>query len=760
MGLILRLTEMNGYETASWILEAAGLDAGQLHLGCSFVFRHSVGLTRLAQLANVEPGRLRALTYPPAGGAASAYRNLFFGRPVPKYVIRLRHPKVCPACLSESAYCRRMWELALVTACPIHRCILSDECPCCRKRIRWVRKDVSLCPCGFDWRATSPLHVEDSELEVSKQVYRLCGQLPTENNHANGNPLYGLGIEHLVPAISFVASQYKGIMDTKGKFWVPSSRNAEIHILLNKAFSVFEDWPHNYFSFLDWRRAQDNKVVAVGGLTKDFGNYGSALFHQLSSPAFDFLRDTFDEYLSTDWKGGYASSIKRLGRRDKKYVSRFDAAAKLRMTPEKIDDLITCGKLKGVIQRERKKRRFLVETSSIEQYGRELDDQIGLSEVTRLLKLSPLPVLSLVEHECLRPLRGRTVDQHKKWKFSRKEVKHLLLQIEAKVDGSLRGRASQTLSVGQAVLLFRRFKGLNTGWFVRSILDGNICPSDKTQEKGLAAFRFAKRPLVDYSRKLRRGPYGHNLGLPEVAESLGLERNFAYTLVREGILRAEKAENSNSSALVVSKQSVKSFASTYRLLTKKDAQELGTSTHSLVILLAERGVEPITGKGFGVGRYYLYEKAELEKIDLAAIYKEKREKRRQERKKTKLFNSSQTAEMLGVSVDEVNRLVEIGLLSPYRSILSSSKEDANYYFTPYVITIYKKNPISPAADLVSTSVAAGMLNESRDVFYERWVRTECVRPALFRATKGKLLFYKKDIKKLSALKNRGSKFLS
>jgi hypothetical protein len=181
---------------------------------------------------------------------------------------------------------------------------------------------------------------------------------------------------------------------------------------------------------------------------------------------------------------------------------------------------------------------------------------------------------------------------------------------------------------------------------------------------------------------------------------------------------------------------------------------MGTTTHRLVTWLADRDVKPITGRGFGGGRYYLYEEAELEKVDLTVIVKEERGKKRRERNRPKLFNSEQTAAMLGVSVDEVGKLAEGGLLSPYRSVLGGGGVSKEYFFTPYVISIYRKNPVGPGSDLVSSSVAAGMLGESTESFYEKWVRTGRMRPAPFRATKGKLLYYRSDIRKFAGPKKK------
>jgi hypothetical protein len=511
MGLILRWTEVNCYETSSWILEMAGLGRKRLHMGCTFLFDGEFDVANLARLARLEPHELIPMTYPPAGGSGSAYRSLFCGSPVPKYVIRLRRPKICPGCLSDSAYCRKIWDLALVSACPIHGCLLLDECPRCKRPITWVRNRVCVCPCGSDWRVAAPIQMEDWELCVARRVHELCGlrlQSAAVNRSANTNPLLSLDLEGLISALFFIVGQYVGNTDTKGKFIVPSRRNGEIHSLINKASLVFENWPENFCSFLDWRRTLKKNAKYVGGLRKEFTEYQDTLYEQLSSDRFDFIRIAFEEYLSTRWDGGYVSAIKRLNRQSprKRYVSRLVAATQLRTDFLKIDKLINSGKLNAIIYNEGRKRRILIEAESVEKLKRELKEQVGLQEAARLLNVSTKLVLDMVRYGCIKSLRGPGVDGYKLWKFSRLEIDALLAHIAEKIDEPPTSTAkSEAINFAKALLILRRRTSLGTGHFVRAILDGVISPYAKTKKVGLHSFQFLKKTLSDYAVSLMSG---------------------------------------------------------------------------------------------------------------------------------------------------------------------------------------------------------------------------------------------------------------
>ena len=300
LGYLLRLTGLNRLDTLSWMLQKAQIKSF-VQTNVSFVFDPSINLLSLAELTGVDLVELSALFYKPIDPQKAMGDYFMFGCTVPQYMIRVRQPKVCPACLQEAEYAHRLWELSPVTACPFHRCMLLDECPSCAKRISWSRSKVSCCQCGCDWRNYEARRVEESELGVSTQIYLQCKLLTsrgTPRQQTYNSPIYNVDLKSFLSALFFIASQYVGVVDTKGKHLAPSIRNAELHLLLCKALAVFDKWPNKYFAFLDWRKAQARETQSAGGLRNDFSGYKSALYTQLASSQLDFMRSAFERYLS------------------------------------------------------------------------------------------------------------------------------------------------------------------------------------------------------------------------------------------------------------------------------------------------------------------------------------------------------------------------------------------------------------------------------------------------------------------------------
>ena len=151
MGYVLRLTEKNGYDSLSRIFQSANVNYEGTHSACMLAFEATERVTGLAQLSCISLIELTRLTYQRLPSNTGVLLHYFFGQPVSQDLIRSNRPRICPDCLLESPYCRRVWEFSATTVCPNHRRLLIDECPKCNRRISWSRKNVTVCSCKFDW---------------------------------------------------------------------------------------------------------------------------------------------------------------------------------------------------------------------------------------------------------------------------------------------------------------------------------------------------------------------------------------------------------------------------------------------------------------------------------------------------------------------------------------------------------------------------------------------------------------------------------
>lgn len=90
-----------------------------------------------------------------------------FNRP---YHIRVSRPQLCGLCLEQSASARLVWDVSLVTCCPMHEVRLVDRCPSCSRALCWRRPNVVTCLCGYDFRHASGACGTPDEIWLSARI--------------------------------------------------------------------------------------------------------------------------------------------------------------------------------------------------------------------------------------------------------------------------------------------------------------------------------------------------------------------------------------------------------------------------------------------------------------------------------------------------------------------------------------------------------------------------------------------------------------
>lgn len=370
LGYVLRLTELNGYESISWIFQAANLNYEKSCAGKVFAFNPPNSLARLAEIAGINPAELFRLTYRRVTKPQGVHSYNFFGQAIPQYALRLSKPKVCPDCLSEYPYCRRVWELSAVTACLKHQCLLIDECPNCGKHLPWPRNKVLVCTCKYDWRCSPRTAVSEQQLKLTRQIYRLCA-LPSDASKSNSFPesVSGLTLDALLLVLFFIAGQSKGVSSTTNSHLVSAGGNQSFHDVLNIAYSVFENWPSNYFEFLNRRRAHEKNVRRTyqriaSSFYREFGSFYSGLYKVLSGNQFDFMRSAFIDYSNQVRMLEYLpSSVSNEETGDplkSQYISKSDVRRLLGVDNRWINHRIEMSKLKTITRSKGKKRLIFI----------------------------------------------------------------------------------------------------------------------------------------------------------------------------------------------------------------------------------------------------------------------------------------------------------------------------------------------------------------------------------------------------------------
>jgi muconolactone delta-isomerase len=520
---IVRLTEANGYETPSWIFSLSGIDYMELQWKFTFVFSRSEKLTNLAKLTGSTLDDLLSLLYIPAKSQSHYEDNHeydFFGALLNRSIIRPHCPKVCPKCLAASGYSLRIWDCSLVTACPIHECMLLDTCPACNRRIKCVRNKLCICSCGFDWRETNLTTIPEGQLALSRRIYQLCGALPREKlaNECE-SPLRGLGLQDFTIVMVFIAGLFGKLAWATGR---PSRsiklRNTQLHTLFTKAHKVFENWPHNFHQFVEVQSKGKKRFNPHGGelhtaLKREFGSFYGRLYEDLPGHQFDFMREAFAQFLTNRVKSqSEPSVIPSCGAA--KYISVVQARRLLKITHRTMFDLIKIGKIDFVIRNEGTAMQYLLRLSDVEDLKCKFEQSVSSRILAKELGVDCEVVRELGRAGILKTRWRPAVDGYHTTKFDRHSAQELLNRLS-----SLSMKAYEP-DDGYEILDFSTASklceslGVTVAVFVKAIADGEVRPCAVIENPGLGRFLFTRATLARYCSKTTARSYSNSQSRP------------------------------------------------------------------------------------------------------------------------------------------------------------------------------------------------------------------------------------------------------
>ncbi|MEM9510909.1 MAG: hypothetical protein AAGA16_25115, partial [Cyanobacteria bacterium P01_E01_bin.35] len=435
------------------------------------------------------------------------------------------------------------------------------------------------------------------------------------------HPILNLELEHLISLFSFFAGQLIDVGDTTGKFIAANRNNAELHELIIAAWDYLQDFPNSFERFLDWYKDKSSHPERDTGIARDFGNFYRRLYKNFPRQTFGFLHEAFENYLATQWDGGYLNS--KLGRiempensdqlcwcaeRNRKFLSGVETAKLLKITEAWVLRSLECGTLKGRLRKMGKRTSVLIERESAEAYLQNLKNAISPQDVAEILGIGRKAVVDLVKHSCLPAFRGRTVDGHQKWLIDRHAPVELLNSIDVLLSEVIDEVTTDKCSFDLAI---RRLSGsgCSMGRFVSGILDKTIVPVCKSKGTGLKQYHFdtqdVDRLVVEYFKKDE-----NVLSVLDVAILLGVKQQVAAFWIDRGFISAETKVHKHHRHRKVMRSSIKEFQAKY-VTAVELASQMNTSPRKIISVLKKQNIFPISGKLVDGGRQYLFWKKEV-----------------------------------------------------------------------------------------------------------------------------------------------------
>lgn len=582
-GYLLRLAEANCMSTSEL-----------LHLGVNFDVQ-SLEHHRLLPDPALDPDLYRHIAR--VGGSLDLTGRIW----------NQRYARCCPQCLAEEPTWKATWELFFHDACPKHGVWLVDQCASCGESLNWKRNSLLRCDCGADLRFEATQAAPES-------VRRLAARLEAKLFDRDGEqdpPLGGLSLEQTQRLIRYLGCH----LDLKAGPRPLKLRNAgqmdASWPVTSLAAELLRDWPNRFLIVLSHFYEQSSEQSRLGGVFHQTYHY---LYKGLPEAAYSPIREVFEGWLATHWKGGLALRNRRLPVELLKNVSWIHAgiaAKKLGISTNRLRSLVQEGKLEGQESVSNKGVRILlVRQDQLSGLRDQLGAEMTLAEAIESLGIGKVRLRRVLRF--LFPEARKIGDKlHLPWCVPRAEVERLLEIGSGLPVVSIPEEHEVSLA---HVLKYWNWQADEIVALVEGARDGKIpLKGLLAGRRGISAWIFETQPLRAFQLRLQHGQ-SNWLSIPQVADALGIKQQVAYWLTGYGYLHAEKIGTRKGLGSRISRAELARFRENY-VFGRDLAVKLGCSPQKAAKMLMREGVQPLRGHAGEPCRLLVY--AQTKELDLA-----------------------------------------------------------------------------------------------------------------------------------------------
>jgi len=316
--------------------------------------------------------------------------------------------RICPKCLTETPYHRDIWELSLFIICPIHNCLMVDNCEGCGSKINPYRQSLLRCKCGFDYRRSKVEYKESSFAVYLYSRFYNDEKLPEKLNLINGLTLCSF-IYLMITASRWI----NGTLNQRSMTnFSESIKESNLAYILDKSLSIFLEWPLNFYKFIDDIRLNnrpEKQSLASYSRFKDLikGNLGYS--------QYDFIHEGLNYYLLNYLYSGFSGSFAINNTTFSKNIKR-------------------------------------VRATTIRNHNKAFTEGTTRKEAAEILGVGLDQIDYFVARDIIKPIHGPEVDGNPYVLFNKDDLFALLMKIEQKVDGEFNPSRLITFYNGSATL--------------------------------------------------------------------------------------------------------------------------------------------------------------------------------------------------------------------------------------------------------------------------------------------------------------------
>jgi hypothetical protein len=236
MGYILKLTQVNGYDTPWSLFAFAGMKQSEARTA-------GIKVSKLAAVTNRTEEDLRSIVY-------SNQRNpricCLLQHPIPSMYLRLTKPALCPFCVAEKGFIEAHWDLVFITGCPVHRKTLLTHCPKCQQPLSRFRRGLLECSCGGSFLEAKLTQLPTSDVDLLDVIRRKVLRDPLQLNYGSRIPsdqMMKLDLYEMLRVIYALGRH--GLRETQ-----TNNNFKRLEPIISSAAHILTNWPYHLFTLL------------------------------------------------------------------------------------------------------------------------------------------------------------------------------------------------------------------------------------------------------------------------------------------------------------------------------------------------------------------------------------------------------------------------------------------------------------------------------------------------------------------------------